>query len=333
MKILYIGCHGVLEYNEITMFREMGHDVFSTGVYFHPDRPCENLRPELELTEFSLNMIKMFSEYSVNLHKPLPQKIVDAFDVIIVVHEEKYIWQNIKTFQNKPVFFRAIGQENHNTETSIDRFRNEFGFKVVGFSNMEKTKRAFSGRDDYIYMHSYAADVAHQKVGTDAITFIRNMTNPLRYRWCNTTAVTELQKIYPLKVYGFNNPAFIKMENELPLNYIEHSKILHSANSYFFTGSYPAFYTLAFIEAFSSGTPVVAIKNPLGESELDKIIINGENGFLVESVEEAAAKLAEIRHNDGLRSSISAKAISQSKEIFSKERAKEQWTELFSSLS
>ena len=36
MKILYLPCHSVHEYDEVRMFHEMGHEIFSPGAYFNP---------------------------------------------------------------------------------------------------------------------------------------------------------------------------------------------------------------------------------------------------------------------------------------------------------
>ena len=47
--ILYISCHGVLEYDELRLLSSLGHRIFSCGSYFNPESPGEVIRPALRL--------------------------------------------------------------------------------------------------------------------------------------------------------------------------------------------------------------------------------------------------------------------------------------------
>ena len=48
MKILYLSCHEVLEFDEISMLSDIGVQVFSIGAYLDPARPTGGgLRPAL----------------------------------------------------------------------------------------------------------------------------------------------------------------------------------------------------------------------------------------------------------------------------------------------
>ncbi len=48
MKLLYLSCHSVLEYDEVKLFKEMGIDVFSHGVYANPNKPSDVKRPAIK---------------------------------------------------------------------------------------------------------------------------------------------------------------------------------------------------------------------------------------------------------------------------------------------
>jgi hypothetical protein len=36
MRLLYLSAHSVLEFDEVSLFRELGHYVFSPGAYVNP---------------------------------------------------------------------------------------------------------------------------------------------------------------------------------------------------------------------------------------------------------------------------------------------------------
>jgi len=48
VKLLYLSCHSVLEYAEVKLFKEIGIDEFSHGVYANPHTPTDIKRPAIE---------------------------------------------------------------------------------------------------------------------------------------------------------------------------------------------------------------------------------------------------------------------------------------------
>ena len=49
MKILYLSCHSVLEYDEIRILSDLGYDVFSIGAYITPSIPHVDMRPSINI--------------------------------------------------------------------------------------------------------------------------------------------------------------------------------------------------------------------------------------------------------------------------------------------
>ena len=49
MKILYLSCHLVLEYDELRILTELGHDVTVIGGYIDPRNPHVDTRPALNI--------------------------------------------------------------------------------------------------------------------------------------------------------------------------------------------------------------------------------------------------------------------------------------------
>lgn len=82
-------------------------------------------------------------------------------------------------------------------------------------------------------------------------------------------------------------------------------KVLHPYRGSIFllTSRYEGF-SLSLIEAMSQG--LIPIAFPVGVAP--EIIINGENGFLVNDIKEAHERIKEILSNDGLRVNMSTAA-------------------------
>src|SRR5436853_4240788 len=107
MRILYLSCHSILEYDEIKLFTELGHEVFSVhGSYGNPTSPMDPKRPALAAS-FSGHLRTVALQCSrENLHEAL----IDWADCIIVMHRADWILQNWMKVKHKPVIWRTIGQ-------------------------------------------------------------------------------------------------------------------------------------------------------------------------------------------------------------------------------
>ena len=52
MNILYVGSHSILEYDEVRLLSDLGHDIFSIGSYTDPANPSDDKRPAIAGMEF-----------------------------------------------------------------------------------------------------------------------------------------------------------------------------------------------------------------------------------------------------------------------------------------
>jgi len=123
--------------------------------------------------------------------------------------------------------------------------------------------------------------------------------------------------------------------------YAELKEFLRQSRVYFYTGTYPASYTLNYIEARMTGIPVVAIGPRLGNSpyeagqntyEIEDLIDNGLDGFYSDDPVELREKVEWM-----LKDLESAKRIGQlgrdmARQVFGKEVIKKQWQEFFDGL-
>ena len=101
MKLLYLSCHEVLEYDEVTLFQEMGIDVVSLG-----ETAVARLRPAT--CQPGADQECVAGEGDPRDH--LTRRFVDRFDAIVVMHESAWIVNNWEVIRHKPVIWRTIGQ-------------------------------------------------------------------------------------------------------------------------------------------------------------------------------------------------------------------------------
>jgi len=47
MKILFLSCHTVLEFDDLILLNELGYEVFSPGTYWKPESGGDGIRPPL----------------------------------------------------------------------------------------------------------------------------------------------------------------------------------------------------------------------------------------------------------------------------------------------
>jgi len=60
MKILYLSCHSVLEFDEVKLFHELGHEVFSPGSYVEPLNPGDPMRPGIPGLIYDPEIVEMW---------------------------------------------------------------------------------------------------------------------------------------------------------------------------------------------------------------------------------------------------------------------------------
>lgn len=90
MKILYMSCHIVLEYDELRILNDLGYDVTVIGGYIDPKNPHVDTRPPLIINSNEERRQKIHNLYNINLNKgiaiencatTLTKDVVDDYDV------------------------------------------------------------------------------------------------------------------------------------------------------------------------------------------------------------------------------------------------------------
>ena len=102
MRIHYMSVHEVLEYDEVTMLTELGHEVFSNGAYLNPEGHPGLRRPEIQGGKHWPELEKLAR---IHPRTELPEELIEPFDAIIVMHQPELIIHNWKRMKHKKVIW------------------------------------------------------------------------------------------------------------------------------------------------------------------------------------------------------------------------------------
>lgn len=334
MKLLYLSCHSSLEYDEIKLFKEMGVDVFSHGVYANPNTPADIKRPPIK-GEFDHHLVYLQNRYG---KEALPREFIEPFDAVMIMHVPTWLINNWEVMKDKKVIWRSIGQSTIDVERLLSQYRRE-GLKIVRYSPREQTIPGFVGQDAVIRFYKDPAEFGPY---TGEKRQVFNVTQSFKQRidFCNYPVYDEATKGLPRAVAGSENEP-LGDEWIGCVNYKTLRDELRRSRVYFYTGTYPAPYTLNFIEAWMTGIPVVAIGPKLGNSpyelgqstyEIQDLIENGVNGSYADDITELKAVVRFYLNDLAMAKKVGAAGRKKAIEIFGKDVIKKQWKEFFDGL-
>jgi len=332
MNILYLSCHSILEYLETKLFTEMGHQVFSFGSYINSWHPHDNKRPGYE-GFYSHKLITLAGKCT---QENLDQKLINWADVVIVMHKPEWIINNWQKMKGKTVVWRTIGQSVPEIEGLLSLSRKE-GLKIVRYSPRERAIPGFIGEDTlirfYVDEEEFTGFTGENPV---VITVVQSMKNRLNY--CNWDVFEKVTSGFNRSVYGPGNENVAG--NAGILSYEDLKKAYRTNRVFVYTGTYPASYTLGFIEAMMTGIPVVAIGErladirlyPMQTYEVDKIIKHKENGICSENINELRDLISSLLTDINDAKRIGEAGRKTAIELFSKKVIKPQWEAFFKTL-
>jgi len=299
LKLLYLSCHSVLEYDEIKLFKEIGIDVFSHGVYNNPNKPSDVKRPAIK-GDFDHHLVYLSYRYG---KEKLPREFIKPFDAIMIQHIPDWVLLNWEVMKDKIVIWRSIGQCTIDIERLLGQARRE-GLKVVRYSPRERTIPGYIGEDAMIRFYKDPAEFGPYTGEIERI-FSIGQSFKQRVDFCNYDVYDQATKGFPRKVAGSENEP-LGDEWIGCVSYKELREALRKSRVYFYTGTYPASYTLNFIEAWITGIPIVAIGPKIGNSpfemgqqtyEIPDLIENGVDGFFSDDLTALKKYLGTLIHD------------------------------------
>jgi hypothetical protein len=233
--------------------------------------------------------------------------------------------------RHRPVIWRTIGQSLPDFELTMQSYRND-GLRIVRYSPAERRLDNYAGEDALIRFYK---DPDHWCgwTGEKPVVICLSQSMPRRARECNYTTLRELAVGQPIELYGPGNEDAGPMWRGC-LSYDELRIVLRTSRACFYSGTFPASYTLGFIEAWMTGIPVVAIGTRLfGQMdaslrslyEIPALIEHEVNGFVSDNVDELRSCLkCLLAHWDYARE-VSQAGRDAARRYFDKATALEQW--------
>lgn len=325
MKILYLSCHSILEYDELRLFESLGYDYFSLGGYINPKAPHDPKRPALN-GEYHERLASVAMVHNQNdLH---PEQI-DWADVIIVMHKPEWIANNWEKMKHKRVIWRTIGQSVRETEEALRPYR-EQGLEIVRYSPAEQNIPGYIGQDALIRFYKDPKEFIGWE-GKESRIMTVGQSMRTRGSHCNYPTFHEATQGLQADLYGPGNEGCEEARGEITYDDLK----MHMKNHrvFFFTGTHPASYTLGFIEAFMTGIPIVSIGHGFGNSkvygqktfEIPDIIKTGVNGFVSDNVQELRRFCETLLKDEAMARSISVSARQTAVQLFGMDTIRDQW--------
>lgn len=331
MKLLYFSCHSILEYDEVKLFHELGYDVFSCGVYANPQGHETLPRgPIVGMTHYP-EMERLASTIRVG-GGHISQELIDWADVIVFMHEPVILATNWMRMKHKKVIFRSIGQCVKWQEEILQQFVPE-GLKIVRYSPAEKNIPSFAGEHAMIRFYK---DPEEYQGYTGEIVQAINVTQNIsgRGEYCFYKEIQEMMQGVPNKIYGLNNEALGNQWGG-KISEEELRRILRESRVYIYGGTWPAAYTLSFIEALMTGIPIVSIGHGIAEDRFDhfpyfevpEIISNGYSGYVDDDINILKNAVKDLLADLDFAKNIGEKGREVAIKLFGKETIAKQWKE------
>ncbi len=345
-KLLYFSCHEILEYDELKLFSELGYECYSLGAYTQPGGEEHRKRPPLALP-YDPHFIELSLQYD---RRQIHPEMLEGFDIIVIMHTPDFLaphrssdkeafgegnWPLFREFIKKGgrVIWRSIGQSIPHVERRLAPMVAE-GLEVVRYSPAEETIEGYVGCDALIRFYK-DPDEWTGWTGDDRVVI--NFTQSLKSRgdFTGYKTVTKVFEGIPAKVYGPGNDDLGILSGG-QLSNEQQIQTMRSARAYFYTGTYPASYTLSFIEAMMTGVPMIAVGRQLGNGpmfpgmsvyEVPDIIQDGISGYVSDQPHILRRHVQELLADVNLAKSISAFGRARAIELFGKSKIKAQWAD------
>lgn len=347
-NLLYLSTHSVLEYLEIKLFTELGFNVISLGAY------TRNEPNSLRGTVPNLYDNPELRDIALNCHQSkIDPKLLEWADVIVVMHNppssshvQPWIadnWNNFKK-SKKPVVWRSIGQSSGQVEEGLKKFRRE-GLKIVRYSPKEEKIPSYQGSDAMIRFY---VDPQEFDGYTGATPRIVNISQALfgskevasRGDHMNLPEFKAIVEGLDWKVFGPDNEN-AGDHNGGVLGYEDMKAMLRFNRAYMYTGTRPASYTLAFMDAMMTGIPIVAVGPKMADNlyrmdtyEVHELIgPSGIAGFWSNDIGELKQYCKTLLEDHNLAKTTGAKGRDRAIELFGKFRISLEWANFLKSLT
>jgi len=334
IKLLYLSCHSIAEYDEIKLFKEMGIDVYSHGAYSNPNKPGDRKRPAIS-GKYDDHWVQLCMKHG---KENLPPEMIEPFDIIFCHYYPDYILNNWEKMKHKIVIWRTNGQSTQDVENRMGLCREE-GMKIVRYADIERTIPDYIGHDAIIRFYKNPKEFTNWN-GDKRVVINATQNLKKRGKFCNYDMFEKATSPFARRVFGPDNENLGYLWGGL-LSYKDLKQQFRDNRVYFYTGTTPACYTLNFIEAWMTGIPIVAIGGEYGNAnylpnqytyEIPFIMENKKEGFFSDDIGELQSYIQDLLNNYKLAQFVSKAGRKKAIKLFGKETIKKQWLQFFNGL-
>lgn len=347
MRILYVGSHGVLEYDELRILGPICSSIFSIGYYIDPDNPVPNVRPPLALPNYDRRALEIWKEENLTPVDFIKSaRFLSRFDLILMVHDTR----PIAYFEGElpiPLVLRTIGQNDIASEWWISYLKTRIHspFYIVRYSPLEQNIDQFAGADAIIRFGKFHVDFKQrwaQEQDNTIVTFASGLN--FRAGACTFEFYKCVTDQFPRVVYGSLNPDADFMRPGV--THDEQLHILAGASVYLSLNTAPASYTLNFMEGLASGCAVVApgreviASSPEIEErvrlpeayEVPDLLAGAPIELAVSDVDQGRRTLARLLADPELRRDVGSWCRERFTQYFEGNRIREEWRQFLSNI-
>ena len=336
-RLLYLSAHSVLEFDEVSLFRELGHYVFSPGAYVNPQNRGEaDLRPDIPGLAYDPEDLDLYHRCGIagsdnKVH--LSRELVSRFDAVVIMHTPDWITLNWPVFRETKVrvIWRTIGQSIGKQEAALQHARSE-GLQIVRYSPAEERIPGCIGQDAMIRFYKDPEEWGGWTGNTAAVLNVgQDVIN--RGTACNYEFMEKVTRPFARKLIGRGSEAVSWGAGKL--SFAEVKAAMQAHRVFFFTGTLPASYTLGFVEALMTGAPVVSIgknhgndlKNFPGHDLFEVPDLLKDVGFSSDDPFELMDVIAALIQSKPFAQSLGEAGRRRAIELFGKSKILGEWKE------
>jgi len=253
VNILYLSCHAILEYDEVRLLSELGHDVFCPG-----NRDSQE-RPLIPGRDGSCRWLPPRELAAALRHGPahVRAELFERADAIICMHRWRWLQPRWRHLRRKPVFLRLIGQHDRGLGQAVRRLTDE-GLRIIPYWPTDIELNGLTP-DQVTGVVRFYKDEAEFSGWTGERRMLLTVCNDIMRadgQACHAAAWRCATIGLPRLLVGRGNRRFGDFTARVPYWLLK--ELYRQCLVYFYVGTEPASYTLNLIEAMMTGMPIVA---------------------------------------------------------------------------
>lgn len=338
LNLLYLSCHETMEFDELTIFKNLGFNIFSIGYYLDPKNPINPTRTPIDY-EPRKDLVDKFNFYHGKSFKPnkpflINKDFLKEFDIIVASHYPEWFFFNQPNLSNKFLIRRSVGLSCASFEYGLLPFR-KHGMKVIRYSPRESTIPHYHGTDMVIRC-SIDPNEFNNWNGADESVFTVQKTFKKSGAYTNIDFYEKATLGLKRVLCGLHNEDIPYAHTDVPYETLK--QYMRDSRVAYVSCARPAPLTYALGETMMTGCPIVTMgpkegnfhQEGFGQTfEVHELIDQNINGFWSDNPQEVNDFLVQLMKDHELAKQMSLKSREKALKLFHPEIILNQWKEFF----